>query len=78
MGRAEDRAVHFPTITYGQGATMALPIWGMYMKDLYADKELKISKDNFERPDNLSIELDCENYGKNPDLDNTIPDELDF
>ena len=57
---------------------MALPIWGMYMKDLYADKELKISKDNFERPDNLSIELDCENYGKNPDLDNTIPDELDF
>ena len=34
---AEDRAVHFPGITYGQGATMALPIWGMYMKDLYAD-----------------------------------------
>jgi penicillin-binding protein 1A len=27
----EDRAAHFKTITYGQGASMALPIWGLYM-----------------------------------------------
>jgi len=28
----EDRAVHFRTTAYGQGATMALPIFGYYMK----------------------------------------------
>ncbi|HSP11298.1 MAG TPA: transglycosylase domain-containing protein [Salegentibacter sp.] len=75
----EDRSVHFPTLTYGQGATMALPIWGMYMKDLYADEELEVSKDNFPRPENLSIEVDCSNYNRNNRQDSdTLPDELDF
>lgn len=58
----EDRAVHFPSIRYGQGATMALPIWGLYMKKVYADEELDISKEEFERPENLSIEVDCSGY----------------
>ena len=31
---AEDGATHFETIAYGQGATMALPIWGLYMKSV--------------------------------------------
>lgn len=75
---AEDRAVHFPTITYGQGATMALPIWGMYMKDVYADPDLKVSKEAFERPENLSIAVDCANYGSSKETDNSVPDELDF
>ena len=75
---AEDRAVHFPTITYGQGATMALPIWGMYMKDVYADPDLKVSKEAFERPENLSIAVDCENYGSSKETDDSVPDELDF
>ena len=47
---AEDRAAHFKTITYGQGASMALPIWGLYMKSCYGDEELNISKDEFEAP----------------------------
>ncbi len=38
---AEDRAVHFSSIQYGQGATMALPIWGIYMKKVYADNKLE-------------------------------------
>ncbi len=59
---AEDRAVHFKTITYGQGASMALPIWALYMKSCYADEMLNVSKEEFEKPDNLSIELDCEVY----------------
>lgn len=75
---AEDRSVHFPTITYGQGATMALPIWGMYMKDVYADEDLKVSKEAFERPENLSIEVNCENYGAAQETDDSVPDELDF
>ena len=50
---AEDRAAHFRTITYGQGASMALPIWGMYMKACYADETLDVSKGEFEKPANF-------------------------
>ena len=74
----EDRAVHFPGITYGQGATMALPIWGIYMKKVYADDDLDVSSGAFPRPENLSIEIDCSKYnGRNSDHQ-YIPDELDF
>ena len=56
----EDRATHFAGITYGQGATMSLPSWALYMKKCYADKTLNISKEDFEKPENLSIAVDCE------------------
>ena len=56
---AEDRAAHFKTITYGQGASMALPIWGLYMKKCYEDTTLDISQEEFEVPENLSIRVDC-------------------
>jgi penicillin-binding protein 1A len=55
----EDRATHFASITYGQGATMALPIWALYYKKMYADKTLNVSKAAFDRPENLSINIDC-------------------
>ena len=57
---AEDRAAHFKTTKYGQGASMALPIWGLYMKACYADKTLKVSTSEFEKPSQLSINIDCE------------------
>lgn len=76
---AEDRSVHFPGIAYGQGATMALPIWGIYMKKVYNDKDLNISKGDFPRPENLTIVVDCDNYGRrSTDEENDLPDELDF
>ena len=55
----EDRSAHFKSITFGQGATMALPIWGLYMKKCYADKNLNVSKEDFKRPPNLAIKVDC-------------------
>lgn len=55
----EDRAVHFTGLSKGQGATMALPIWGLFYKKLYADPKLNVSKGEFERPAELSIEIDC-------------------
>jgi len=57
----EDRSAHFKSLTYGQGATMALPIWGLFMKKCYADDSMiyKISEKPFERPANLSIKVDC-------------------
>ena len=80
---AEDRAAHFRTITYGQGAAMALPIWGVYMKSCIEDEDLNISTSDFERPTELSIEVDCSNYNPDADSDSNIqdvevPDELDF
>ncbi len=77
---AEDRSTHFETIRFGQGASMALPIWALYMKKCYANKNLKISKKEFNRPDNLSITVDCDSYktskSENLDTDDDI-DEFD-
>ena len=61
---AEDRAAHFKSIRYGQGASMALPIFGLFMKACYADETLEVSKGNFEKPANLSINVDCDSTGE--------------
>lgn len=42
----EDRATHFYGTGEGQGAKMALPIWAIFMKKVWADKSLKISPDD--------------------------------
>ena len=55
----EDRSARFKSLTYGQGATAALPVWAYFMKLCYADKDLQVSKSEFERPANLSIKVDC-------------------
>jgi penicillin-binding protein 1A len=55
----EDRATHFRTTAYGQGATMALPIWALFMKKCYKDKELNVSKGEFEVPEDMTINTDC-------------------
>ena len=75
----EDRATHFKGITFGQGATMALPIWALYYKKLYADKNLHVSKAPFERPVNLSINVDCSKESNATDnLLNSSEDTPDF
>ena len=44
---------------------MALPIWAIYMKKVWADKSLDISKGDFERPSKpLSVETDCAKYNR--------------
>lgn len=55
----EDRSAHFKTLAAGQGATMALPIWGLFMKKCYADPSLHISKEEFEKPKDFAIKVDC-------------------
>ena len=56
----DDRAVHFEDIAFGQGATMALPIWAMYMRGAYEIPELGISLEDFEAPEKLTIPIDCQ------------------
>lgn len=70
----EDRSAHFKSLTYGQGATMALPIWGLFMKKCYADDNLNVSQKPFERPANLSIRVDCRQAVKK---DTTAVEEID-
>ena len=74
----EERSVHFNSINEGQGASMALPIWGKFFQKVYADKSLKITKNGFTKPANMGdIELDCSVYDAQTDKDNPIED-LDF
>lgn len=73
----EDRSAHFKSLIYGQGATMALPIWGIYMRKIYDDDTMvfKVSEKPFERPANLLIKVDC---WKPPVKDTTAVDSLDI
>ena len=36
----DDRDIHFDSMAMGQGATMALPVFALYMQRVYADKRL--------------------------------------
>ena len=62
---ADDRSVRFSTTDKGQGANMALPIYGYYMNKVYADSTITISTGDFERPaGDLGVEIDCRKKGK--------------
>jgi penicillin-binding protein 1A len=56
----EDNAIHFAGIDKGQGATMSLPSWALFMQKCYADKTLNISKEDFEKPENMTVDLNCD------------------
>ncbi len=61
---AEDRSVHFRSTQLGQGSHTALPIWGLYMKKVYADPTLGISKGDFPKPNipNQDLDFDCDRF----------------
>ncbi|MCR5014931.1 MAG: PBP1A family penicillin-binding protein [Bacteroidales bacterium] len=58
---AEDRSVHFRSTALGQGSRTALPIWALYMKKVYADPTLNVSKGEFPRPvaPDVDLNFDC-------------------
>jgi penicillin-binding protein 1A len=57
----EDQAIHFETLAEGQGANMALPIMAIFLRKVYNDPQFGIMEtDEFERPANFHMELDCE------------------
>ena len=69
---AEDRSVRFKTMAWGQGARMALPIYGYYMQKVYADRSINLSTEDFAVPDTYNPEeFKCE---ENTTLD---PFEID-
>lgn len=56
---AEDRSIHFQNLANGQGASMALPIWALFMQKVYADKTIALSQREFEKPAGVMNVLDC-------------------
>ena len=76
---AEDRAIHFEGISLGQGANMALPIWGLYMQKVYGDESLNMPKGDFEKPKGFNVDLDCNSRSANPKSKGLIEtEEEDF
>jgi penicillin-binding protein 1A len=71
-----DRAAHFPNITLGQGATLSLPIWALYMKKVYADEDINMSLRGFTPPESgVSIELDCDKFKTEKIIESAIEEE---
>jgi penicillin-binding protein 1A len=73
----DDRAAHFRSIDLGQGANMALPIWAIYMKKVYADMSLGITKREFDKPSKpLSVETNCDKYKPKKNDKNNFNDDF--
>lgn len=52
----EDRYIHFNNMAQGQGASMALPVYGKYISKVYADPSLPYSQSTvFEFPQGLNL-----------------------
>jgi penicillin-binding protein 1A len=61
----EDQSIHFNTLGEGQGATIALPIFALFLKKVYADPQFAdMETDIFERPAGFTQELDCDKLKK--------------
>jgi len=61
---AEDRSISFSNMQYGQGAAAALPVFGLYMKRVYANSKLGYSKGDFPEPSGgMTRTIDCSKYG---------------
>ena len=78
----EDRAVHFENIAEGQGATMSLPTWALFMKKVYADTSLNISQEDFEKPESIGIVTACGKDSSTKDKNSkkiiSEDDDIDF
>ena len=63
---ADDRSVRFSSTDKGQGANMALPIYGYFMNGVYADPSIEISTGDFEVPEGFDpATLNCRERSKN-------------
>ncbi len=58
----ELRSIHFRSTALGQGASMALPVYGLFMQRCEKNPKLNFYKGDFDRPPSLEIDMDCRNY----------------
>ena len=74
---AEDRQIHFESLTLGGGSNMALPIWGIFMKKVLDDGTLGVyESDRFIAPPGINLNLDCD--GSDADATVKAEDEEDY
>ena len=74
---AEDRQVHFESLSLGGGSNMALPIWGLFMQKVLADGTLGVSEtDRFMAPPGVTLNLDCD--GSDADAEIKAEDDDSF
>jgi penicillin-binding protein 1A len=58
---ADLRSIHFRSLQSGQGANLALPVWGWFFKKVLADSTLGITEDmQFRAPQYFNIDLNCD------------------
>ncbi len=59
----DERNIHFPSWTFGQGARTAMPIFAKFLMKAYADPSTGIIKGKFNAPKSgIDITLDCARY----------------
>ena len=73
----ENRSIHHRSAAYGQGNKLAMPIYGIFMNKVYADKNLSVSKDPFPKPEKpLTVEIDCSKYNNSVFSDSVRQDQI--
>ncbi|WP_242693220.1 penicillin-binding protein 1A [Sabulibacter ruber] len=71
----EDRSIHFTNPNFGQGNKLAMPIYAIFLKKVYADKSLNVSKAPFPKPTQpLSMQINC-GYSKPPTVVDSVKQE---
>ena len=56
----EVRSIHFPNLTYGQGARMAMPIWARFMQRVYRNESINLYRGPFATPPGINYNFNCE------------------
>lgn len=56
----DEPSIHFDYMSQGQGASMALPIFALFLKKVYADNSIQLNRGEFEIPDGYEGSMDCE------------------
>ena len=74
---AEDRQVHFESLSLGGGSNMALPIWGIFMQKVLQDGTLGVYEtDRFVKPMGIELNLNCD--GSDADAVETTSEEEEY
>ncbi len=72
----EDQAIHFEDLSMGQGANMALPVFGLFLQRLLADPDFApMAETVFEAPPGFNVELDCDKVNRQQQSTTVRPKE---
>lgn len=69
----EYRSIHFSSMTWGQGAAMALPVYGYFMAECEKNEHIGFYKGGFVRPADLEFNDSCNAAGGDSDDESSSP-----